>query len=148
MSVRQDIINAVIEYLNTNRPPDVPEARDRRPAPNGPITESEINVFMLDETTRVKGGAHGPLYQKILTVIVECRDVTTDPEAVNEVVEPLLIWASRALNNSDSLGRRATNLMETGVVWVPVYMEKIYATARMSFSIEYQVNRKDPNLNA
>jgi hypothetical protein len=144
-SIRQQITASMVVYLNAaGKPVGVPSAKIRRPVPDGPITSPEINVYFAAEAVEVKGGKYGPLVQRKVRVVVEARAVTTDPTKVDEILDPMLVWISKALTNSDNLGRLATDLVEMDTTWVPFYMEKIYSVARTSFLIEYQTNRKNP----
>lgn len=144
-SVRESIILETAVILNgLSKPMGIPDARVRRPVPEGPITAPQINVYFAAEDNEVKGGRHGPLTQHRIRLVIEARAVTADPDEVDLILEPYLVWISKSMANSDNLNRWATDVVELGTVWTPFYMEKIYAVARVSFLIEYQTNRKNP----
>ena len=146
MSIRELIAGAIVAALNViSKPVGIPDARVRRPNPQGVITEPEINVFFLNEGNQLRGNS---VYKRSLTVVVECRAFTTDPEQVDAVLEPLLTWTSRALNGSNNLSRTALSLLETGTTWFPVYLDKIYSNSRTNFLIEYQTSKTDPDSHA
>lgn len=146
MSIRELIANAVVAALNSiGKPVGIPDARVRRPNPQGVITEPEINVYFLNEGSQLRGNS---VYKRSLTIVVECRAVTTEPEEVDVVLEPLLTWTSKALNGSNNLSRTALSLLESGTVWFPVYLDKIYSNSRTNYLIEYQTSKTDPESHA
>jgi hypothetical protein len=148
-SIRLQIAQEVVILLNAvAKPVSVPESRLRRPIPSGPIGGPEINVYLAAEDVEVKGGRHGPLYQRRMRLVVECRNVTSDPTEVDTILDPLLVWVSKAINDSDNINRRAIDVVEGSTSWFTFYQERIYPIASMNFIIDYQTARKDSEANS
>jgi hypothetical protein len=140
-----DIAREAILILNgASKPVGVADARLRRPQPGIPVGGPEINVYLAAEDVEVKGGRHGPLYQRRMRLVIECRDVTSDPEEVDPILDPPLVWISKALNASDNIHRKATDVVEGSTTWMTFYQERIYPIAAVSFIIDYQASRRDP----
>jgi hypothetical protein len=145
VSLRRTLLDAFKTTLNTNTPSGIPAARVRRSLPESRITEPEINIYFAAEDVTVKGGRFGPLVTRDVRIIVECRHVTTDPDAVDTIMDPLMDWVSKAINSSGNLNSLAIDVVEIGSTWTPFYLEKYYPITRTSFVVTHQTSRKDPN---
>jgi hypothetical protein len=143
-SRRQTILEAIIPILNgSGKPMGVPDARLRRPLPDTPIQTSEINVYPVTQDTEGKGGKYGPLHQNRLRVVIEVR-APSDVLTVDSILDTPLVWISQALMGSKNVGGLATDVLEVGTVWGPVYLDRIISVARVSFVIEFQTSRLNP----
>lgn len=145
MSLRRDVCTAFLALINTDRPTDVPEARARRSLPEARITDNEINVYFAVEDVNVKGGRFGPLVTRELRIVVECRGVTSDPDEVDTMMDPLIDWVSKSINSGNNLDGKAIDVVEIGTTWTPFYLDKYYPITRTSFVVSFQTGRKDPN---
>lgn len=145
MSLRRNLLDAFVSVLNTDAPSDIPLARARRSLPEAKITTSEINVYFAAEDVQVKGGRFGPIVVRDVRIVVECRDVTSDPEEVDTLMDPLTDWVQKALGSSGNLGGLAIDLVEVGTTWTPFYLERYYPITRTSYVVSFQTSRKDPN---
>lgn len=146
MSLRRDILNAFVTLLNgVTKPGGVPDARVRRSLPESIITQSEINVYFVAEDVTVKGGRFGPIVTRDVRIIVECRAVTTDPEQIDPIMDPLTDWAVESIMGGNNLGGLAIDVVELGTTWTPHFMDKYYPVTRTSFVVSFQTSRKNSN---
>lgn len=148
VSVRLEVMSRVKTALNAvGRPSGLPEARVRRPmpvnqqtAPTGP----EMNLYFVRELGRAATNKSGPLTKKHLTLVVESRSPTKDPEEVDSILEPFHSWAEKVLSG-ETLGGYVHLVSFEGIDWVPVYADRVYAVSLTRFLVEYQTKRDDPD---
>lgn len=141
-TIRQQILTAAVEALNTDRPPGVPEATLRRILPESTIEEPRISVFFNTERAEARRGPHDTLTTRTLQLVVQVADVTSDVAELDELLEPMLAWAVAALGDN-RLGGLVHWTRESGTQWAHESMDRFYAKAAVVFDVEYHTNRDD-----
>ena len=147
--IRRAVLNEVVAVLNgATKPPGIPTARARRSLPEAAIREPEINVYFASEDVTVKGGRFGPVYQKDVRIVVECRAVTTEADEIDTILDPYLEWVEKSINSSNNLNNKAIDVVELGTTWTPYFLDKFFPVCRTSFLVSYTTNRKNPGAAA
>lgn len=138
-------LQRVVDVLNTDRPGSIPVAQLRRRAPAEQVVDLELNVFDGGSVPQPAGGKHGPLTKHTMRIIVEARGVTDDAEEIDTLLDPVYVWAARALLGSRQLGGAVLFVEEGERVPEPFYLERYYPVLRVAFTIEFQTARTDPS---
>lgn len=147
MTVRKQVLVAIIARLNTSRPSGIPVATSRR-AIEGELPDgARIGVFLGDEAVTPIGGRWGKFVERRQQFFVQCRDVTDRNEELDLITEPLLAWASKALVGQD-LGGLAHDIQELSVKRNPQAGERFYQVATAEFVVNYQTRRDDQTLQS
>src|SRR5690606_33558554 len=81
-----EILDAIVEELNTDRPADVPEVTKRRVTPGEPVREARMAVFLGDESVDPTRGNVSPRMDSIARrrqqIAVQCVGVTDELETL------------------------------------------------------------------
>lgn len=146
-TVRQQIRDAVITLLNTDRPTGVPAASSRRYIPGRRDTDPRIAVYFFRERSQRPGGRGGPLRNRNLFLATVPIVAMEDPAEIDDALEPMLEWIVSRLGNTN-LGGLALDLEELGdggdsTAWAVEDRDLVYAAAPMVWRIEYQTLRDD-----
>jgi len=98
MTVREQVIAAVVTTWNTGTPGGVPQLeRTRRAAiPQSPTLMSAL-VYPVRNVPEEIGRPSGPIVRAQLTVAIEMRAVGTDATRPDTVVDAIYEWAVKAL---------------------------------------------------
>lgn len=141
-----DIHDAVIALLNTDRAGDVPEVTKRRLVPGEEVTRPRMAVFLGDETVdRPRNGVSPRLDQvarRRVTIAVQCVGVAEDLALLDASVSPMLAWATEKLGpaNLDGLVHHFTELGTSRAAY-QTGVHVLIATAL--YECSYQTSRSD-----
>lgn len=145
MTIRLQILEAIVTRLNTDRPSGIPLATKRRAYEGEPLDGPQIGVFLGEETVKPIGGRWGKFVERAQQFFVQCRDVTESNEELDVISEPLLAWATRALAGQD-LGQLAHDIQEARIHRVPQKVDRFVQVAIAEFVVNYQTRRDDQTL--
>lgn len=149
MTVRLQIRDAIIGRLNTGRPSDIPEATRRRAVDREPIQEPLIGVFLGDEQVKQIGGRWGEFEERSQQVFVQHRNFAERNEDLDDVVEPMLAWATRALGGAkQDLNGLALDIVETKSSRHPWNADRFYQVVMHEFVVSYKTRRDDQTLQS
>lgn len=141
-SRREQIVAAVAAALNTGRPGGIPEARREPLNPSGSLPAIRVGIAPIDrqqETVTRGPGRKSPMVQRELVVGVECIAAGT----TTAVLDPLLVWAVRALIDS-TLGGLASACEEAGTRWEAEAYDQDYRKATLLLRVLYPTSTHDP----
>lgn len=138
MSIRNDLIEAVIGALNASgRPSGIPAATRLR---LGQVEEdAAIAVYPGIEKIRPATNRASPVVKRELEVIVEYR-VTGD--APDELLDPLVSWGQIALASTADPDLHDVEEVELRQVFE--IGRAVQGLARHKFIVRYQTRRDDP----
>ena len=143
MTRRLAIRDAVVAALNAGRPADVPEASTRRFVPGNPLDCARLAVFMAEEPVEGVGGPRGPIVRRQLSMAVQALAVSEEPDDLDDLVEPMLAWAVRALAAA-TFGGLAHEVVEQRTTWETARVGDRYAVAATLYlAVPYQSARAD-----
>lgn len=147
MTIRLQLRDAVIARLNLSRPGDIPEATPRRAIEGEPIEEPEIGVYLGDEKVTQIGGRWGEYVERTQEIYVQHRSIAERNEELDDVIEPLLAWATRALCGArQDFGGLALDVTEVRTFRSPQRGDRFYQVATQLFAINYRTRRDDQTL--
>lgn len=140
-----DIVEAIIELLNTDVPSDVPTATNRRVIPPEPFREPLIAVFLGPQPSQPAGGStRSPIADRERVVWVQTGIVTDDVTQIDTLLELLHKHVVSKLGDTN-LGGLATDVQQRGIVHPDepfVYGLDLYnAVQRVRFDVRYQSAR-------
>lgn len=139
-SLRKQIVDALITQLNTSRPAGVPAASRIRQSQFERDEAASISVYPGDEAVQSATNRPSPIVRRTLQVLVECRAVGDEPDVL---LDPLEVWAEKAVGSASSaLWHDAPQLTLTHHEYA--IGAKPHGLARLTFQIQYQTRRGDP----
>lgn len=149
MTVRKQIRDAAIVRLNTARPSGIPEATKRRAVDREPVPGPVIGVFLGDETVTQIGGRWGEHEERSQQLFVQHRNVTDRNEELDDIVEPMLAWGTKALAGAkQNFGGLALDIREARTTRHPWNADRFYQVAIQEFVINYRTRRDDQTLQS
>lgn len=140
-----EILDAIVDALNEDRPTGVPEVTKRRVIPGEKIESDRMAVLLGDETVDepIQRSTLDPTARRKLTFAVECVGVTNDVEQLDECVEPMVEWAVEILGRSN-LDKLVHYVRETGTSRAPEMSGDVFVMkAIVFFEVSYQTRRND-----
>jgi hypothetical protein len=144
MTIRQQIRDAAIEALNTNRPTDVPEAGKRRWTPGQKITAPRLAAFFGEEDVQQPQGRSGPLAKRYLILVLQAVAVVEDPAEADDAIEPILAHIVDVMGDTN-LNGLALSITEIATLWATGESSVFVIAALSRWRIEYQTLRDDLN---
>lgn len=145
MSIRQRARDKVIEILNEDRAPEIPESTKRRWLSGRSVCPS-MGVFFFQEDTEIpaKLGRHSPINNRQLLVAVQCVAAADGPDDADDLVEPMLEHAIARLGKAgQNLGGLALDVQEFRTKWETVQDDKFYIAATQIWNVNLQTRRDD-----
>lgn len=141
-SLREQILADVNTALNTGRPPGVPAA-DRSRADDIPETvATAISVRPFRERVERVGSAKGPLAQRQLVIAVDCWASAAGDQPVDQALDPLLEWVTKALGGQ-TLAGKAHSVEEAEIRWDMARRDGAYVRVPVLVAVRYQTLRND-----
>lgn len=136
-SVRNQILDAVVTALNTDRPAGIPAARRRRIHPYEMEDVPAIDVVPVEESVEGIGGRLAVNANRRLQFAVRCWAAGDAPEVA---ADALLLWAVKALDGN-RLGGLVESLFEVRTGWVFDVGDTVVGVAETVFLAEYATRR-------
>lgn len=113
----------------------LPIERDALPA---------IVLYVLEEEGEPVAQAGDPLRARHCTVRAECRVACAISEIPDDVLDPLVTWAVKALVGDQQLGGLTNFVTEQHTSWDAVAADKVYAAAAVDFLMAYDTASSNP----
>lgn len=144
MSIRDNVLTAVVTALNTDRPGNVPAARRRRFSAMETASLPVIDVAPVKEHVAPVGGRAGPLVKRSLEFVVR---VWTSGDAPEIKADVAAAWATKALANN-RLGGLVHDIEEMGTEWQARPMDSVFGATEIHFLAQYQTKTTDQEATA
>lgn len=141
-SIREQIIDALIDALNTDRPPEMPIAeRARGKALNHALLQKIIVYPVRDSADNVHG-TRSPLVRRTLEIAIECWAPETEDLSADAAADPLLVYVIGRLTNN-RLGGLCHSLEEAETNIAMAQAERIICLATITMVADYQHRHGD-----
>lgn len=147
MTIRSDIVDAIIAELNAAPPSDVPLATTRRWIPDVPIDDPLIAVFPNEEEVTFPSGRLSGVARRGTLFSIQAIYPTDDVDGVDKITEQALAHIVATLGESN-LGGLANSVIERGTTWQVEKMEHLVMIATVRFEVDYQTKRNDATVQA
>lgn len=85
-----------------------------------------------------------PLTERQLALSIECRAAGSSGVAVDQALDPLLVWAASAVRADEKFGGLASGVEEGRTVWSSRETDTQVAAAKWGITIRYRTSRLDP----
>lgn len=145
MTLRQQIVNAIIVQLNTGRPPDVPPAEPLRTVALDTDSLDAVLVYRLRDVSNDVGGRRGQIVKRQLELAIEHWAQERESVAADEAVEPYLAWSVKALTDQ-SLGGLVSFIREAETNFAFGVAQRGYCLATLTLLVDYQQRADDLEL--
>lgn len=138
-TVREQIIQAIIEQLNTGRPAGVPEITRLDMEPKQPNQLPAMTIFALrEEVVGNTAGRWGHIVMRRMTVRVVME---AEGDLPDQALDPMLAWVS--MLGGSRLGGLAVDVEEQQLEWAFEYADSPYASVALDLVVEYVTNKAD-----
>lgn len=106
MTLRKQIVAAIITKLNTSTPVGVPQAIPYHLLKLEPAALPSICVYSTEEEVEAqpRPAVQPVLAKRTLRVVVECREKADIGTSVDDAVDPLCAWVVKALGGQTQAG--------------------------------------------
>lgn len=136
-TLREQLLSQVLVQLNTSTPAGVPLAERSRGDDIPPATATAISVRPIREVTSRAGGPGSAVVHRKLLLAVECWAAAGTGQAVDQVLDPLLEWVTKALGGS-TLGGKAHVALEDDIQPDAELRDGPYGKATVFVTVSYQ----------
>lgn len=144
-SIGEQILDAVETALDSaGKPAGCTVHSDPTESYEGSSTLSELVIDPVSERVvpdDLAGSAGQFNVERTLTLRLLLRAQGTPPRAA---VDPLRVWAIKAMATDPSWGGLATDTREVSTEWAASMAEAVYASAAVTFEIVYNTAGDDP----
>jgi hypothetical protein len=138
-TIRQQILEAVVNAINTGKPGYVPDAEQHRVTPLDLGRLPAIDVAPGVEEVQRVGGMNGPIVRRSMKFKVRLWVHGDAPEIKSDA---LAAWVTSQLvgNPLDGL---VIAIEENGTNWIYEVADDIYGVAEIEFTADYTTKRND-----
>lgn len=141
-SLRSQIIGAVVAALNgPGKPAGLQVYRFRL----SPVDKTKLPAIvvrpMAEEVS--KEHARSPVMRRTLRLNVQCFAAPTAGMAVDDSLDAVLVWASKAVLGTLTHGGLAITTSESRTEWDADEADQVYAGATVEFLIDYTTKTSD-----
>jgi hypothetical protein len=147
-SIREQIVVLLVAALNASgsgRPAGLTVHRERtRPIEIDSLPA--ILVYADDDAPKPLGQQTyaAPLTERRLSLSIECRAAGSSGVAVDQALDPLLVWAASAVRADEKFGGLANGVEEGRTVWSSRETDTQIAAAKWGITIIFRTSRLDP----
>lgn len=141
------VLQAAMTQLNTGTPGGVPQTQRSRADDIAPASLPAMGLRPVVEDVTRPGGARGPLSKRTLLMALDCWGVATGSAAIDQVIDPMLEWATKALGGSN-LGGLVDQVNEVKLAWKSDFEGQPYGKATVYFEVHYQTRVNDATVAA
>lgn len=141
-TLRERIVQAVVDALNTGTPEGVPAAQRARTLALDLDQLDAILVYPLRDEARNVGGKRGPIVARSLELAVECWARETETASADAAVDPYVAWAIKALTDN-TLGGLVNGLREEETNFAVERAQTGFCLAAITMVVEYQCKAGD-----
>lgn len=149
-SIREQIIVAAVAALSAGgigSPPSLTVHRER----TRPIEIDSLPAIMVyaedDAPKTLNQQSYAPLTEKFLVLQLELRAAGSPGVSPDAALDPLYVWAMKALGADERFGGLANGLEEGKTVWSSREGDTPIAAAKLSITVRYRTSRLDPTSN-
>lgn len=132
VSVREQIIAAILQALNTDTPPGVPQCVDTR---FEPYTAEELPAMDLkvskDDVSYEKLGKWNPFRKRVLTI-----RLSHSYSGPRSSIDPSLVWATQTIDGT-SLAPLVEDAIEGMSEWTYAGLDLPYSVIHQEFHVSY-----------
>jgi hypothetical protein len=85
-----------------------------------------------------------PTTERQLSIGLQCRAEGSSTSSVDQVLDPIIVWANQQIFLDETFGGLANGVEEDRTVWMSKEGDKPIAAATVHFTIKYRTSRLDP----
>jgi hypothetical protein len=145
-SVREQIVAALVAALSAGGGPAGLTVHRERTRPIEIDSLPSILVYADDDVPKplAQQTYDAPLTERHLSLSIECRAAGSSGVAVDQALDPILVWAASAVRADEKFGGLASGVEEGRTVWSSRETDTQVAAAKWSITIRYRTSRLDP----
>lgn len=146
-SIREQIVAALVVALSSGSgaPAGLTIHRERtRPIEIDSLPA--ILIYSEDDTPTTLGAQtyRAPLSEKKLEPVLELRAAGSSGVAPDQAIDPLYVWAMKAIGADETFGGLANGVEEGKTIWNSREGDTPVAAAQLHITIRYRTSRLDP----
>ncbi|MGH9208203.1 MAG: hypothetical protein ACRD59_03290 [Candidatus Acidiferrales bacterium] len=145
-SIREQIMVALVAALSGSSGISGLTIHRERTRPIETDSLPAIMIYADDDVPKplAQQNYRAPLTERQFSLALECRAQGSGSVSPDEALDPVLVWALKAIGVDETFGGLASGVEEGRTVWSSREGDVPVASAKLSITIKYRTSRLDP----